>query len=141
MKIRVSLMTVGAVCALMVVQRADAPAGSGFSKRSIRGSYATTFQGSVIQGSSLLPINGTAVLTADGDGTISTDVTSMGTYTVNGDGSGTTSFTFTSTTSACSGTYTQSLVIAESGSVVVLNNTNAGNQISEIWRKQNSSSF
>jgi len=137
----------------MVVQRADAPAGSGFSKRSIRGSYATTFQGSVIQGSSLLPINGTAVLTADGDGNISghesfvfdgticTDVTSMGTYTVNGDGSGTTSFTFTSTTSACSGTYTQSLVIAESGSVVVLNNTNAGNQISEIWRKQNSSSF
>ncbi len=149
MKIKVGLLTVAAAGALIAVRSAKAPAGFGFSKRSIRGSYASTFQGSVIQGSSLLPINGTAVLTADGNGNISghesfvfngticTDVASTGTYTVNPDGSGTTSFNFTSTPE-CSGTYTQSLAIAESGSIVVLNNTNAGNQISEIWRQQNS---
>ena len=149
MKIRVGLLTVAAAGALIAVRSAKAPAGFGFSKRSIRGSYASTFQGSVIQGSSLLPINGTAVLTADGNGNISghesfvfngticADVASTGTYTVNPDGSGTTSFKFTSTPE-CSGTYTQSLALAESGSIVVLNNTNAGNQISEIWRQQNS---
>jgi hypothetical protein len=153
MKIKVGLLTVVAAAALIAVQSAKAPAGFGFSKRRIRGSYASTFQGSVIQGSSLLPINGTAVFTADGDGNISgyesfafdgticTDVTSKGTYTVNPDGSGTTSFTFTGSTPDCSGTYTQSLAIAESGRIVVLNNTNAGNQISETWRQQNSSPF
>jgi hypothetical protein len=153
MKLEIGLLTVAAAGALLVVQSANAPAGLGFSKRSIRGTYASTFQGSVIQGSALLPINGTAVLTADGngnisghesfvfDGTICTDATSKGTYTVNSDGSGTTSFTFTSSTPECSGTYTQSLAIAESGRIVVLNNTNANNQISETWRQQNSSPF
>jgi len=153
MKSRINLLIVAAAVALIVVQSAKAPAGPGFSKRSIRGSYASTFQGSVIQGSSLLPINGTAVFTADGkgnisghesfvfDGTICASVTSKGTYTVNPDGSGTASFTFTSLTPECSGTYTQSLAIAGSGGIVVLNNTNAGNQISETWRQQNSSPF
>lgn len=149
MKFKIGLAMVAAAGALIVVESVQAPAGVGFSKRSIRGSYASTFQGSVIQGSSLLPINGTAVFTADGkgnirghesfvfNGTICTDVSSTGTYTVNPDGSGTTSFTFTSSTPDCSGTYTQSLAIAKSGTIVVLNNTNAENQISEIWRKQN----
>jgi hypothetical protein len=153
MKSKIGLLTVAAAGALIAVQSAKAPAGFGFSRRSIRGSYASTFQGSVIQGNSLLPINGTAVFTADGngnigghesfvfDGTICTDVTSKGTYTVNPDGSGTASFTFTSLTPECSGTYTQSLAIAESGGIVVLNNTDAGNQISETWRQQNSSPF
>jgi len=153
MKFKIGVLTVAAAGALIAVQSAKAPAGFGFSKRNIRGSYASTFQGSVIQGSSLLPINGTAVLTADGngnisghesfvyDGTICTMVTSKGTYTVNPDGSGAASFTFTSLTPECSGTYTQSLAIAESGGIVVLNNTNAGNQISETWRQQNSSLF
>lgn len=130
-----------------------ASAGGGFSDRSIKGSYASTFQGSVIQAGSLLPINGTAVFTADGaghisghesfvfNGTICTGVTSKGTYTVNSDGSGTTSFTFSSSNPDCSGTYTQSLAIADSGRVVVLNNTNADNQISETWRQQSAPPF
>lgn len=152
MKLKVALLTVAGVGALIGVQNARATAAFGFSKRSIKGSYASTFQGSVIQGSSLLPINGTAVFTADGNGNISghesfvfdgtiCTATSKGTYTVNPDGSGTTSFTFTSSTPDCSGTYTQSLAIAESGKIVVLNNTNANNQISETWRQQNSSPF
>ncbi len=151
MKIKIGWLTLAAAGALIALQSAKAPAGFGFSKRSIRGSYASTFQGSVVEGSSVMLLNGTAVLTADGngnisghetfefDGTVCTNVTSKGTYTVNPDGSGTTSITFTGSSADCSGTYTQSLAIAESGKIVVLNNTNTnpGNQISETWRKQN----
>jgi hypothetical protein len=143
-------MAVIAACAITMLFAASASAGGGFSKRSIKGTYASTFQGFVIDSGSLLPINGTAVITADGkgkisghesfvfNGTICTDVASTGTYTVNPDGSGTTSVTFTGSSSACSGAYTQSLAIAESGSIVVLNNTNTANQISETWRRQGS---
>ena len=151
--IRVKLtlgMAVAGACAITMLSAGGASAGGGFSKRSIRGTYASTFQGSVIESSSLLPVNGTAIFTADGkgnisghesfvfNGTICTDVASTGTYTVNKDGSGTTSFTFTGSTSACSGTYTQNLAIAESGRIIVLNNTNTANQISETWRQQGS---
>jgi len=141
-------MAVVAACAITMLSAGGVSAGGGFSKRSITGTYASTFQGSVIDSGSLLPINGTAIFTADGkgnikgresfvfDGTACTNVASVGTYTVNADGSGTTSFIFTGSTSACSGTYTQSLAIAESGSIVVLNNTNTANQISETWRRQ-----
>ena len=140
-------MTVVAACAIAMLSAGSVDAGGAFSKVSIKGTYASTFQGFVIDSGSLLPINGTAIVTADGkgnlkgresfvfNGTICTGVTSTGTYTVNPDGSGTTSFTFTGSSPACSGTYTQSLAIAESGYVVVLNNTNAANQISEIWRR------
>lgn len=154
MKIKAGLLTIAAAGALIAVQSTRAPAGFGFSKRSIKGSYASTFQGSVVEGDSVMLLNGTAVLTADGNGhisghesfvfdgtTICTGVASTGTYTVNPDGSGTTSVTFTGSTSACSGSYTQSLAIAASGSIVVLNNTNSGNQISETWRQQSSSPF
>jgi len=145
-----SIVIAGAcVIAALCGMRADAGL-FGFSTRSIKGTYASSFQGSVIDGSLLLPINGTAVLTADGKGNISgresfvfngttcTNVTSKGIYTVNADGSGTTSFVFTGSSPACSGTYTQTLAIAESGKTVVFNNTNANNQISEIWRQQGS---
>jgi hypothetical protein len=148
MKVTLSMAIAGA-CAMTMLFGAGASAGGGFSKRSIKGSYATTFQGTVLNESGTpLPIAGTAVITADGQGHISghesfvfdgapcTDVASTGTYTVNPDGSGTASFTFSSSTSGCSGSYTQSLVIADSGRIVVLNNTNEGNQISETWRQQ-----
>jgi hypothetical protein len=153
MKIKVALLTVAAAGTLIAFDSAKAPAGSGFSTRSIKGGYASTFQGSVIDSGTLLPINGTAVFTADGkgningtesfefNGTICTNVASKGTYTVNPDGSGTTSFTFIGSTPGCSGTYTQGLAIAASGSIVLLNNTNASNQISETWRRQNTSPF
>ena len=151
------MMIIGA-CAIAMLCGASANAGGygaglGFSARTIKGTYASTFQGSVINGSTLEPINGTAVLTSDGKGNITgkesfvfngttcTGVSSKGTYTVNADGSGTTSFVFTGGSPACSGTYTQSLVIAESGKVVVLNNTNTANQISETWRLQKTSPF
>ncbi|HUA34972.1 MAG TPA: hypothetical protein VMA09_15295 [Candidatus Binataceae bacterium] len=149
---KITLCMVVAAAAIAMLCRASAHAG-GFSNRSIKGSYASTFQGSVIDGTSLLPINGTAVITADGkgnisghesfvfNGTICTNVSSKGIYRVNADGSGTASFVFTGSSLACSGTYTQSLATAESGAIVVLNNTNADNQISEIWRQQNSSPF
>jgi hypothetical protein len=155
MKIKAGLLIVAAAGALIAVQSAKAPAGFGFSKRSIRGGYASTFQGTVIENATPLLINGTAVLTADGngnisgresfefDGTVCTNVTTKGTYTVNPDGSGTTSITFTGSSQDCSGSYTQTLAIAASGSIVVLNNTNTNptNQISETWRQQNSSPF
>ncbi len=152
MKVTVS-MALAAVCAMVMLCAASARAGGGFSQGSIKGSYATTFQGTVIEDGTPLPIAGTAVITADGAGHIRghesfvfngspcTDVESTGTYTVNPDGSGTTSFMFSSSTQGCSGKYTQSLAIADSGRIVVLNNTNADNQISETWRQQGSPPF
>jgi hypothetical protein len=141
-------------CAITMMCGPGVSAQDAFSNASINGIYASSFQGSVISGKSLLPINGTAIVSADGDGnlkgiesfvfngTACENVVSTGTYTVKGDGRGTASFKFTGLTKSCSGSYSQSFVIAESGRVVVLVNVSpASNQISEIWRQQGSPPF
>jgi hypothetical protein len=59
-----------------------------------------------------------------------------GTYTINPDGSGANSIAFTTSTPGCtSGTYTQSMAIAQRGELVLLSNTN-GDQINEEWHLQ-----
>ncbi len=114
---------------------------------SIKGSYAGIFTGRIKIGAQLLPFDGTGVFVSDGKGnlrghetyTIDTavcDATIEGTYTVNTDGTGTDTADFIASTPGCTGgSYTQSLVIANSGELVLLSNTN-GDHISEEWHRQ-----
>lgn len=121
-----------------------AAAKEGFRLSSIKGSYASTFSG---KSSSGVEVLGTGVFVSDGEGNLSghetltvdttvCEATIKGAYTVNPDGTGTDSIDFTATTAGCaSGSYTQSLVIAGSGELVLLSNTN-GDRINEQWHLQ-----
>lgn len=123
--------------------------GDGFSSHSLRGSYAGSFSGKINIGGELLPIMGTGIFIADGEGrltghetyTIDTtvcDASISGTYTINPDGTGTDSATFTPPASepdCAGGSYKQSLVIGEQGKIVLLSNTN-GDQLNEEWHRQ-----
>jgi hypothetical protein len=125
----------------------SAGAAHGSSLKRLKGSYAGIFSGKANTGTELLPLLGTGIFVADGNGhlsgheTYTFDTTPCeaeisGTYTINPDGSGTDSITFAPTTSGCTGgSYTQSLAIAEGGKLVLLSNTN-GDQINEEWRLQ-----
>jgi hypothetical protein len=123
----------------------DAGTGqTGYSKASLNGSYAGIFSGTIPHKTRSETILGTGVFIADGKGhltgaetytigTTTCEATLSGTYTVGPDGRGSDSITFTPTTAGCTGgTYTQSLVIAGGGSLVLLANTN-GQQIQEQW--------
>ncbi|HEV2302290.1 MAG TPA: hypothetical protein VGR91_12040 [Stellaceae bacterium] len=124
-----------------------AAAAGGFSLASLNGSYAAIFSGEVPNGSGSLPMLGTGVFIADGKGhlrgretyTLGTAVCEAkvsGTYRVEPDGRGTAALDFTALTKGCaSGSYTQSLVIARRGSLVLLANTN-GQRIEEEWHRQ-----
>jgi hypothetical protein len=133
-----------ALVALSGAGGAAAAGQSGFSKASLNGSYAGIFSGTIPHKSGTETILGTGVFIADGKGHLSgketytlgtqtCEATLSGTYTVGSDGRGTDNVTFTATTAGCAGgTYTQSLVIAGGGSLVLLANTN-GQQIQEQW--------
>jgi len=121
---------------------------AGFSLASLKGSYAGIFSGKINTGTQLLTFLGTGIFIADGAGNLTghetytvvstpCDATIKGTYTVEADGSGTNAVTFTTSSPGCtSGTYTQSLAIAQSNELVLLSNTN-GDQINEQWHLQN----
>ncbi len=121
---------------------------AGFSLASMKGSFAGIFSGKINTGTQLLAFLGTGIFVADGAGNLTghetytvvttpCDATIKGTYTVMPDGSGTASVTFTTSTPGCtSGSYTQSLAIAQAGQLVLLSNTN-GDQINEQWHLQN----
>lgn len=98
---RPMLMAFGALAALIMstgLASADPP--KGFSSKSVQGTYAATFHGTV---------DGTGIVTADGagnitggtetvnDGTNSCTGTLTGSYTVNADGTGTLTLSFTTT--------------------------------------------
>jgi len=137
----VSLLFVAASCS------GNASAQKAFSLSSLKGSYASSFSGQANTGTRLVPLTGNGVFFSDGLGNLSghetytvntavCDATIKGTYTVNPDGSGTDAITFTTSTAGCvGGSYTQSLVIANSGDLIVLSNTN-GDQINEEWHLQ-----
>ncbi len=124
-------------------------ADDGFSLHSLKGSYASSFSGKINVGGTLLPILGTGLFIADGDGhltghetyTVDTtvcDASISGTYTINPDGTGADSATFTppaSETNCSGGSYTQSLVIGDQRKTVLLSNTN-GDQLNEEWHRQ-----
>lgn len=125
----------------------NAAAHGGFSLASLRGSYAGIFSGEANTASGLLPILGTGVFVADGHGNLTghetytvvttpCEATISGTYTINPDGSGTDSIAFTTSTLGCtSGTYTQSIAVAQRDEMVLLSNTN-GDRINEEWHLQ-----
>jgi hypothetical protein len=133
---------------LVAVPEMDAThAKSGFSLRSIKGTYGFFF---VVQAvPSLQPESGTGVITADGKGYVTgietfntgdqvcVDVGLSGTYTVNPNGTGTMSINFDSQTQDCSGSFTTSFVILDGGKIIRLAGTDPGFvTISEEWRKQ-----
>jgi hypothetical protein len=146
------LRTCGVLVALSLLTAScgggQAAAQASFSAASMKGSYGGIFSGNINTGTQLLRILGTGVFVADGAGNLSghetytvvttpCEATIAGTYTVAADGSGTDSVKFTTSTPGCtSGTYTQGFVIAQSGQLVYLSNTN-GDQINEQWHLQN----
>lgn len=137
----------GALAAGCGGARGVAAAQKGFSPASIKGSYGSIFSGKIAIGGGLEPFDGVGVFIADGKGNLighetynlngaTCSATVQGTYTVAPDGSGTNSITFTSSAPGCaSGTYAQSLVVAESGRLALLANTNS-DLITEQWRLQ-----
>lgn len=147
---RLSRVELAAAVGLMLLAAAcsgKASAQKGFGLSSLSGSYAGIFFGNANTGTKLLPLLGTGVFVSDGAGnltghetyTVDTsicDATVTGTYTINPDGTGADSVAFTPTTPGCTGgSYTQSLVVGESGDLVLLSNTN-GDQINEQWHLQ-----
>ena len=94
-------------------------------------------------------LSGVGVITADGKGNfvsgtetsnngsqICTNVELSGTYTVNANCTGTTSVTFTGQTEACSGSFTQSMVILGNGSLIKLSSTDPGSvTLTEEWQR------
>ncbi len=113
----------------------------------LHGGYASRFGGEIYIGKAWVPIFGTGVFIADGNGhlsgretyTIGTQVctaTITGTYAVASDGTGSDAITFQGEPGCQGGSYTQSLAIGHHGERVLLVNTNAGNRIEEEWLSQ-----
>ena len=129
--------------ALFLSYGGSAPAQPMFSDASINGAYASLFSGST-GGNNPEALSGVGIFVADGAG----DLRGHETYTINGticnakisgvyvvgaNGSGSDSVKFITKDPGCSsGTYTQSLVVAGGGQLVLLNNTKGG-QITEEW--------
>ena len=118
-----------------------------FSVASLHGGYASQFSGEVETGKEWVPFLGTGVFIADGSGHVSGHETYMvgtqvcaatiaGTYTVGSDGTGSDAITYKTQPGCEGGSYTQSLVIARHGDLVLLVNTNAGDRIEEEWHSQ-----
>lgn len=140
------LRAAAALAALSAIAGGGAAAQS-FSAASLEGSYAGTFTGETPHDGGFLPIIGTGVFIADGKGhlrgretyTLGTAVceaTLRGTYRVEPDGRGSAAITFTALSKGCAGgSYTQSLVIAKGGALVLLANTD-GQRIEERWYRQ-----
>lgn len=126
----------------------ESAAARGYSLKSVRGSYASQFSGTIFSNNTALLMSGTGVFTSDGKGNITghesytlngtpCTATVSGTYTVNPDGTGDLAGEFTSIGQGCeSGSYTQSFAIAKSGHTIVLANSNQGQGIDEVWRAQ-----
>ncbi len=145
------LKTIGVLAAaplsLLLATRSTQAGDKPFHLSTIKGSYASTFRGKTKSGAQLLRFDGTGVFIADGKGHLSGHETYTvgdhvceamidGTYTVNGDGTGTDAIHFTATKPGCTdGSYTQSLVVADSGNLILLSNTN-GDHVSEQWHLQ-----
>jgi hypothetical protein len=148
MKLANGLLTIAAVGAMVALGGARSPAAPGFSTRNIKGAYASVFQGVIVGSGTPEYLAGTSIINADGKGNLSghesfvfngtpcSNVTMSGTYSVNSDGSGSNAVMFSGTTQACSGSYTQEFSIGGSGQIVVLSNSNAGNEVTETWRQQ-----
>ena len=131
----------------------SASAATTFSKSSIKGSYALSFAVAVGGGAAIDYTGGTGVIVSDGKGNLSgtesysdtngkvcTDLTLSGTYTVNPDGTGLANITYSSSSSSdpdCSGSFAQTLSIANGGALVKTTNiaTNVA-QLSGDWTRQ-----
>ena len=130
----------------------SAAAATTFSQSSIKGSYALSFAVAVGGGAAIDYTGGTGVIVSDGkgnlsgtesysdtNGTVCSDLPLSGTYTVNPDGSGLANITYGSGSSGaeCSGTFAQTLSIANGGALVKTTNiaTNVA-QLSGDWTRQ-----
>lgn len=130
----------------------SATAATTFSLSSIKGSYALSFAVAVGGGAAIDYTGGTGVIVSDGKGNLSgtesysdtngkvcTDLTISGTYTVNPDGTGLANITYSSSSPDpdCSGSFAQTLSIANGGALVKTTNiaTNVA-QLSGDWTRQ-----
>lgn len=111
----------------------------------LRGSYASTFSGYSIVEDALQPFAGTGLFISDGNGNLSGHETTNfnggvcnyqinGTYTVANDGTGSDAINFVNGGTGCpGGSYTQSLVVADAGDMILLSNTNSPDVATEHW--------
>ena len=130
----------------------SASAATTFSQSSIKGSYAMSFAVAVGGSAAIDYTGGTGVIVSDGkgnlsgtesysdtNGTVCTDLTLSGTYTVNPNGTGLANITYSSSSSGpdCSGSFAQTLSIANGGALVKTTNiaTNVA-QLSGDWTRQ-----
>jgi len=146
-KVVVAACILIAMSVVLTAYSSGQAAPANFSLASLKGSYAGLFSGHISTPGGMLPILGTGIFIADGAGKLSghesytvsgapCTATIFGTYTVSPDGSGTLAAKFTTNTPGCvSGSYTQSLAIAQRGRLVLLSNSNA-DQITEQWHLQ-----
>lgn len=125
-------------------------AETSFSNASIKGSYALSFAVAVGGGSAVDFTGGTGIIVADGNGNLSgsesfsdtngqvcSGLTLSGTYTINSNGSGIANLTYTSSDPACTGSFTQTLAVAEGGKLVKTTNVNTNvAQLSGDWLRQ-----
>jgi hypothetical protein len=119
----------------------SASAQTGFSLASIKGSYGFSFSVAVPGTNTVDFIGGTGVYHSDGAGHLSgtesynstnngghscTNVAISGTYAVNPDGTGTDTLNLSSSDPECTGSFDQSLVIADGGKIVKATNIQPG---------------
>ena len=129
---------------VLLQQNGEANAQSGSPLSLISGSYADIFSGYVVS-SSLQPFAGTGLIISDGQGHLTGHemfnlngqacfYQLSGTYTVATDGTGTNHINFSKGGSGCpSGSYTESLTVADGGNKILLSNTNSPNVGTEYW--------
>ena len=150
-KWRVIGLVVLGISAVLVLTPPPAIAESPFhppcSLQSVKGTYGVFFAALFNQGKQAE--SGVGVITADGKGhfvsgtetfntgsQVCTNVELSGTYTVNANCTGTTSITFTGQTEGCSGSFTQSMVIFQKGSLIKLSNTDPDFvTLTEEWQR------
>jgi hypothetical protein len=134
------------VLAGIILQQSGAAASYGGATLSLlSGTYASTFSGYSIVSDSLQPFAGTGLFISDGDGNLSGHETVNfngnacnyqidGAYTIASDGTGTDAINFVNGGTGCpSGSYTQSLVVVDSGDMILLSNTNSPDVATEHW--------
>jgi hypothetical protein len=126
--------------------------GRGSQLGLIKGSYSGLFSGNVV-GSPMQPFAGTGLFISDGRGNLSghetvnfsgnaCDYQISGTYTVNSDGTRTDEISFINGSPGCaSGSFTQSLVVADGGNLILLSNTNSPDVATEHWYRAGAGDF
>jgi hypothetical protein len=128
-----------------LIGQSGAIAGDNASNRLLRGPYSGIFSGVAVTSTFPRPFAGTGLFVSDGDGNLvghetvsfnghACDYQIEGTYTVAADGTGSDAIEFFNGAPGCgTGSYTQSLAVADAGDLILLSNTNSPDVATEHW--------